>query len=190
MTNLRDACILDGLSAAYDTEPWIRALSYACKKMQERIFTFTDRLNIWCAIENCSDEILDALAIEMRVIAYNESLSHAKKVELIKNSFIQWSEAGTTKSLEDIAAIIFENASIVEWYEYGGKPSHFKIQTTNPSVTGSELEKLKEVVKDYKRLGTTLDEVEIITSIEPQMQILGMALIIGEVETLPQMFEK
>lgn len=189
MINLRDACILDGLAATYTAVPWIRALSYACKKMQERIFTFVDRLDIWCAIENVSEEILDALAIEMRVIAYDENLPYSKKVELIKNAFIQWSEAGTTKSLEDIAAIIFENASIVEWYKYNGKPAHFKIQTTNPNVTGVELEKLKEVVKNYKRLSTTLDEVEIITSIEPHIQIFGTTLVICEVETMPKMSE-
>lgn len=190
MINLYDACILDGLSDIYKSEPWICALSYACKKMQERIFIFANRLYIWCAIENLSEDILDILAVEMRVIAYSEDLSHTKKIELIKNAFIQWAEAGTTKAVEDIATIIFENASVVEWYKYNGQPAHFKVQTTNPNVTGAELEKLKEVIKDYKRLSTTLDEVEIITSIEPHIQMFGTAFIIGEIENLPQMSEK
>lgn len=190
MIDLRDACIMDGLSGAFRSEPWVAALSYACKKMQELIFAFADRLSFWCDIENAPEKILDALAIELRVIAYDENFSHSKKVKLIKNALPQWAEAATTQSLEDISSIIFENASIKEWFEYGGAPSHFKIQTTNPNVTGAELDKLREVVKNYKRLIATLDEVEIITSIEPQIQRYGTVIVIGEVETLPKMSEK
>lgn len=187
MINLQDACILDGLSDVYKSEPWIQSVSYACKKMQELIFSFALQLNIWYSIDSASDSLLDTLAIEMRVVAYDLSLSHSKKVELIKNAFIQWTKAGTTEALENIATIIFENASIVEWYEYGGKPSHFKIQTTNPNITGTELEKLKEVVKDYKRLSTTLDEVEILSEVKAQTQRFAFGIAIGEIETIPKM---
>lgn len=187
MINLTDACILDGLSDAYKSEPWVQAVSYSCKKMQELIFLFTVRLYIWYSLDTASDILLDILAIELRVIAYDTSLSHFQKVELIKNAFSQWSKAGTTEALEDIATIIFKNASVVEWYEYGGTPSHFKIQTTNPNITGTELEKLKEVVKDYKRLSTTLDEVEIVSEVKAQTQRFAFGLAIGEIEYIPKM---
>ena len=187
MINLIDACITDGLSDVYKDEPWVQAISYACKKMQELIFTFADRLHIWYHLDSASDVLLDILAIELRVVAYDTTLSHSKKVELIKNAFLQWSKAGTTEALEEIATIIFENAKVVEWYEYEGTPSHFKIQTTNPKITGTELEKLKEVVKDYKRLSTTIDEVEILSEVKAQTQRFAFGLAIGEIEHIPKM---
>lgn len=190
MIKLLDACILDGLSDAYRAVPWIQAFSFACKKMQDIIFTYINRLRIWSNIDDADDVILNALAIELRVISYDESFSREKRLELVKSALVQWANAGTKTALEDIATLIFEDATVVEWYEYNGNPMHFKIQTTNPNVNGDVLEQLKEVIKDYKRLCTTLDEVEIITSIEPMFQIYGMPLLVAEIETLPEMLEK
>lgn len=161
MIDFRDGQITDVLSPAYRAEPWVRAVSYAYKQLQDLILSFSDRLLIWSSLDTVPEDILDALAIEMRVIAYDESFSKVKKSELIKNAFLVWTKSGTKKSLEDVAAAIFENASIVEWFDYGGDPSHFRIHTTNPNVADAELNRLREVVRDYKRLSSTLDEVYI-----------------------------
>ncbi len=190
MIELKDAELTDVLSEPYRANPSIKAISYAYKKMHTLILSFAYRLYIWSGIDTANEETLDALAVEMRVIAYDGSFSKAKKAELIKNAFLQWSQAGTKNSLERIAALIFENAAITEWQEYNGSPFHFKIQTTNTNITGAELNRLKEIVKDYKRLSATLDEVEIITSAEPQIQKYGFSTIIAEIETLAPMLKK
>lgn len=186
MIKIQDAQITDALSAVYAGAPETKAVSYAIKQVCTLFFDFCKNIKFWCDIDSASDEVLNALAIEMRVITYDTSLSREKRTALIKEAFNQWAKAGTKSALEEIAANVFSNAAVEEWFNYEGEPGHFKVKTTNMSVTGDKLLKLQELVKDYKRLSTTLDGVEITNTTGSAAICSGLAFAVVEIERFPK----
>ncbi|MTI49713.1 MAG: phage tail protein I [Firmicutes bacterium] len=110
-------------------------------------------------IDNLSEDILDELSIEKNIFWYDSNADIDTKRKLIQNSEKVFRTLGTNHAVEQVVIDYFGNGKVEDWYQYGGQPYHFRVATTNPTVTGEVVEQLKEAVKKVKRLSTRLDEV-------------------------------
>ena len=103
--------------------------------------------------------------------------------EPLKTHFLE----GTNKSLSLALKVSGLDIEIKQWYEYGGKPYHFKA-SINASKTGinfSDLKRLDEIINEYKNVRSICQSVKISQSIEV-MQKSKSAFISGEeIEILP-----
>lgn len=116
-------------------------------------------------INQANDEVLNLLSKQFSPPFYNEQLDIKTKRELIKNSITWHKTKGTVAALEDVVNTIFGGDSqIVEWYEYGGEPHHFKIITTQIGTNDSLIEEFKKVTEDIKRKSSVLEEVVVLLS--------------------------
>lgn len=111
-------------------------------------------------IDHLDHEMLDILSVQFRAPFYSNKLDLSTKRQLIKNS-INWHRTkGTVAALEEVVSTVFGGESqIVEWYEYGGKPHHFKIVTTHVGTDGTLVEEFKKVADTVKRKSSVLEEV-------------------------------
>ena len=65
------------------------ALSYAFDVQKKKYFDRVRRVYIWADLESVSDDKLDFLAVENRVLFYSPSLAPSVKRNMIRNS-IYW----------------------------------------------------------------------------------------------------
>lgn len=103
--------------------------------------------------------------------------------EPLKTHFLE----GTSKSLGLALRASGLDIEIKQWYEYGGKPYHFKA-SINASKTGinfSDLKRFDEIISEYKNVRSICEKVEISQNIEVSQKNKS-AFISGEtIELLP-----
>lgn len=162
MIKLKDARLLDGLPGALSGTLEAKALSYAIDKaLKAEIWPRIERLKIYSGIDTASDDILDALAAELAVPSYSQSYNIDVKRELVKGAISYWQTAGSAQTVEDICRTIFGDAEVLEWFNFGGDPGTYKVLTSNPGVTGSDVKKFEAAAESVKRLSQKLISVTV-----------------------------
>ncbi|MGG7049048.1 MULTISPECIES: phage tail protein [unclassified Campylobacter] len=82
--------------------------------------------------------------------------------EPIKNYFLE----GTFYSLNKALKAFYDDSKVLEWFDYDGKPYHFKLnlETSQKSLSKEALEKTDEIVNAYKNVRSVYDGASIIIS--------------------------
>lgn len=106
------------------------------------------------------------------------------KRTLIAESLLFYAQMGTPAAVNRIIETIFQAGHISEWWEYGGKPYHFKAYTTNPAITSDDVEEFKRVLGTVKRLSAWLDEIVLDLSTPPAEVFVGHWIHTGDFITL------
>ena len=130
----------------------IQALAYAVGRQVEKLLAYADGARTYAAIYAVPEKVLDLLAVELRTPSYDENFSIKVKRTLIAESLLFYAQMGTPAAVNRIIETIFQAGHISEWWEYGGKPYHFKAYTTNPAITSDDVEEFKRVLGTVKRL--------------------------------------
>lgn len=140
------------------------------------------------AIEAMSEKYLDLIAYELNITWYLYDADIAQKREIIKSAKkIHW-KIGTVWAIEQVLSIYFTSASVLEWFEYGGTPGHFKITTAFPELYVNDANFIK-VLNSIKRYSQILDEVSLTNEIHGN--IYPAAAIVGTVKnTITDVFTK
>lgn len=118
------------------------------------------RLNIiYARIDELEDEMLDILGYDLHVDWYDDSFSVEKKRQIIKDSVKVHKYLGTKYAVSTVLKSLFTDATIHEWFQYGGNPFTFKINL-NISGSGMTTELQRKIVRQmffYKNLRSHLD---------------------------------
>lgn len=147
--------------------PEVQAIAYAVGRQIEKLCAYADGARTYAAIQSMPEKVLDLLAVELRTPAYDETYSIKIKRALIEGTLLFYTQMGTPAAVERIIETIFGDGYISEWWEYGGKPHHFKAYTTNPSITEKDVEEFQRVLGTVKRLSAWLDEIVLELSTKP-----------------------
>lgn len=117
------------------------------------------------AIDIMSETYLDLLADELNVTWYLWDADINQKRQIIKSAKkIHW-KLGTVWAIEQVLSIYFTSAEVLEWFEYGGTPGHFKISTAYPELYVNDANFIK-VLNSVKRFSQILDEVSLTNEIK------------------------
>lgn len=156
MIKLYDARITDGLPQILTVQPWAQALAFATRNQIRKVLFFADKTRAFSDIDELDEDILDALAVELRTPKYSETFPIEVKRKVIKNSLVYFTRAGTKASVVDLIQDIYGGAYVEEWFDYGGAPGHFRIvlditkqQTTVPVFTTAQMDDMLASVKRY-----------------------------------------
>ena len=135
------------------------AFGYAVDRQMKKVLAFVKRISVWSDIKNVPPKYYDYLAACLNPPYYASEHDDSTKLNLLENALTSYMFAGTVKAIEDILSKIFGDAEFVPWYEYDGKPYHFKIITT---VTPDEetVEKFLKILKRVKAKRSVLDYIE------------------------------
>lgn len=161
MTKLYDGQVADLLQNAGRYNPEIIALSYAVLQEKRRIIAMADRTRTMAMIDLLPEDILDTLAVELRSPYYAGDLPVEKKREIIKNTLIWYSKAGTPAALEELIFVLFGQGEVVEWFDFTeppNTPGTFDI-VTDSKMTEGIVEQFLQIIRRVKNTRSHLRRV-------------------------------
>lgn len=143
-------------SLAESTSNYLQDMAGSMKTLEK----WTDE-----AIDVMSEIYLDLIAYELNITWYLYDAEISQKREIIKNARrIHW-KLGTKWAIEQVLAIYFTSAEVLEWFDYGGTPGHFKISTQYPELYVNDAKFIK-VLNSIKKYSQILDEVSLSNEIK------------------------
>lgn len=157
-----------------------KAFAYAINRQIQKLMTWADSTALWPQIEALGEEVLDALAGELRTPNYRDDYPLDVKRSLVKTTLPFFMTAGTPQAMIEAVNAIFgaESVKISEWFAYSGKPYTFRATAFNPQIPGSSFADaftdFVEICHKAKRLTAHLDGVEIITEADPMEEDLRL----------------
>lgn len=163
MTNLYDGQIIDLLNNGLRNNPEVQALSYAIQQEKQRILRLADTTRTAAVIDELPEAVLDHLAVELRTQYYGADLPIETKRTLIKNTLIWYQKAGTLAAVKELSTIAYGDCDVQEWFQYGGEPGYFKVNTSNFQMVYDNLDMFFATLEKVKRLSAHLEKVDIIS---------------------------
>ena len=118
---------------------------------------------IYSRLDQLPEELVDILAYDMHVDWYSYEDPLAVKRQTVKDSVKVHKYMGTKYAVETALQALFPGTTVQEWFDYGGKPHHFRISVTLAQETMSlkQWEQLIRAVRLVKRLSSWLDDIQI-----------------------------
>lgn len=147
----------------------IIGLANGTNEIVQRLEATISTLSTWDSIDSLSEAELDALAWELDISWYRQNAAISIKRQLIKDSEKMHQKLGTKWAVERIIKTYFGDGYVMEWFEYDGEPGHFRIVSSNPSVTNESLLDFLNLLDKVKRASSHLDGITI--SLTGQMRL-------------------
>lgn len=175
MINLRGSRFTDIMPQNLASQLETQAFAYAVGRQVEKLTKCAERVRIYAVVDAIPEHILDVLAVELRTPAYNQSFSIEVKRALVKGTLSFYARMGTPAACDYIIDTISEGGSIEEWFDYGGKPHHFRVHVTRDRsvVSLEEFEEFIRTISFVKRLSSWLDEIVITIHFPPSSLHIG-----------------
>lgn len=130
MKKIDEITLLDILPVSLKNDEILK-ISEGIDKILHRINNKTDKTYIYKNLDETYPEVIDELFWEWHVDYYSEDLDLNKKIKLIKSSYMNHLRKGTPWAVENMLNDILEGYYLLEWFDYGGQPYHFKVVTQN-----------------------------------------------------------
>lgn len=111
---------------------------------------------IYAAMDTLPEDVLDALAYDLKIEWYEYSAPIANKRRTVKEAMLVHRYKGTKYAVETALHSVFTDAKVEEWFEYGGEPFHFKL-TVYGGSGGSDLKGLIARIQYAKNLRSVMD---------------------------------
>lgn len=153
----------------------IKGLAKGTEEVTKAIKAASSMLTTWDKVYQMGEEELDALAWELNILWYDKGALIDVKRDLILNSDKVYQRLGTKWAVENVINTYFGEGHIIEWFEYEGEPGHFKVLSSNPSITNENLTAFLNILSKVKRASAHLDGIQI--TLTGQMKLhIGVAL--------------
>lgn len=159
MINLQGSRFTDIMPENLACQMETQAFAYALSRQIEKLCTYANHIRIYAAVDTMPEKILDVLAVELRTPAYRQTFSIEVKRALIKGTLTFYARMGTPAACDQIIETIFGSGRIEEWFDYEGRPHHFRAYVGDGRVDLRDLEEFLQVLKYVKRLSSWLDEI-------------------------------
>lgn len=136
----------------------------------DELFARFQELDVNCILTNLFDEVDESALVHLAEqfhITGNEGWlscqSEQEKRELIKNSLKLHKFRGTKYALVRVLNILGLNGIVQEWFEYGGKPYHFKIgiEMNNRAFDFETENSLIELINANKNVRSKLETLTV-----------------------------
>ena len=152
----------------------VKGLAAGVDEIIPQLAASLSTLSTWDHIDSLRDAELDELAWELNIQWYDATADLGVKRELIKNSDKVYRHLGTKWAVENVITTYFGEGYVQEWFEYGGEPGHFRVLSTNPSLTQERLTEFINLLNKVKRASAKLDGI--IINLASQMPLsVGVA---------------
>ena len=130
MKKIYTASLLELLPESVLLDPKLRASAEALDAQFQAVTAATREVLHLPRLDELSGNIVDYLAEQFHIDFYEPLyLTETEKKNLIRDSIAWHRIKGTPAAVEQIAHAAFRDAQILEWFEYGGEPYHFKIRS-------------------------------------------------------------
>lgn len=135
------------------------ALASSVDDSVRKVYEAAQLLTTWDKLDELPEGVLDRLAYELDADWYDYSAPIEAKRQLLRDSDFVHMKKGTVAAVEKVIAAYFGDQKVLEWFEYGGEPHHFKVFTTEPTLVANNLERFLAMLRKVKRLSSKLDSI-------------------------------
>ena len=111
-------------------------------------------------IDELDSDILDSLAWQYNVDFYDPAINVENKRKLIRESIAWHRLKGTSAAVNQLVSAVFGPSWTKEWFEYGGKPYHFRVVTENVTTDKAQLKLMYDAIYVAKNVRSVLDNIE------------------------------
>ncbi|NLH01191.1 MAG: phage tail protein I [Clostridiales bacterium] len=139
----------------------IKGLSKGINAIVPGLNSAIGKLTTWDSIDQLTETELDELAWELNILWYNTGANIDIKRDLVKNSDLVYKRLGTKWAIENVIKTYFGEGYIAEWFEYEGSPGHFRVYSSNPSLSNEKLTEFLNLLSKIKRVSAKLDGIYI-----------------------------
>lgn len=126
MIKINEAAILDILPYTFKTDEK-KAISAAIKAMTAALYKAFENVTFRSNLQSADAFVLDALASELDCPFYERSMNEEQKKSIISAAGKYNSRIGTVGAVKRLIGSAFGAGEIQEWFEYDGKPYHFRV---------------------------------------------------------------
>ena len=128
-----------------------------------------DQLSLYARIDELPEALLDILAYDYKVDWWDPNYTLDEKRRVFKDSWYVHQHMGTKAAVETAISAIYPNTRVLEWFEYGGEPYHFRldINITNDSIDSDKQRRVLERLNFYKNLRSHNDGVTYFVEAKP-----------------------
>ena len=184
MSDILDKPGLDLLPGSIAFDPDIKAMAAALDKAFSKLKSAINYIRESHDINNITDDNLLALkAWEKHVDFYDANLSREVRRELIANSFAWHMRKGTPSTVRELISLVFSEATIEEWYEYGGAPYTFRVATDEEVTDADEVNSLIRAIYSTKNERSAFEMLLYALNAILQLYI-GVGLSVRDVVTI------
>lgn len=156
---LEDVEIIKLLPSWMRDDGSVQGLASGSDEVTKALNAKINLLSRWDKLDQLSEAELDEMAWELNIQWYDSTAPIDVKRTVIRNSDLVYSKLGTPYAVEQIVTSYFGSGEVREWFEYGGKPHHFKVLSSNPELVNNNLQLFLKLLGIVKRRSSWLDAV-------------------------------
>ena len=165
------------LPPALQKDPSAVALAEAMADLLARRRSEIEQLRIYPVIDRLDEQLLDILAYDFKVDWWDADYSLEEKRRTLADSWRVHKMLGTKAAVERAISAIYPHTQVLEWFEYGGEPYHFRldINITNDHIDSEKQRRVLERLNYYKSLRSHNDGVTYFVEAKPAIAKAGVA---------------
>ena len=167
--DLQSVSLLDILPPNLLADKQIYAAARALDDELQKITAATRNALLLPRLDELSEEVIDLLAWQWHVDFYEPiGMDIETKRKLIKNSIAWHRIKGTTAAVEQVVSAVFDTSHVQEWFEYDGKPYHFKVITEDVTTDPNVLARMRRAINAAKNTRSWLETIEFILHLQDE----------------------
>lgn len=159
MISLRQSRFTDILPANLAGQAEVQALAYAVGNQITHLVPMADGVRVYAAVDTMDDPVLDYLAVELRIEGYAQNQSLEVKRRLVKQAMAVTAKLGTAGAVRQTTEAIYDYAQVQEWWEYGGRPYHFRLLMGGVGASVEEINQFSQSIKRVKNVRSVLESI-------------------------------
>lgn len=186
MINIKDIKLLELLPSSIKDDPHVIAAAAALDRELQAVSNDIKENIIIARIGELSEDVIDVLAWQWHLDFYDEALSLDIKRQLVKNSLENHRIKGTPAAVESVVTSAFKSAKVVENWEYGGSPYHFKVEMILEGMPDiAVLDSLVRSIDAVKNVRSWIDEISFRRDLIGQVYFAGAVSIFRQISIYP-----
>lgn len=151
--------LLETLPQVLRDDPNMYALAASIADVLAKRQEEVSALSIYARIDALPEDLLDILAFDFKIDWWDANYSLEKKRETLKSCWHVHRILGTKEAVVTAIRDIYDDIELLEWWEYGGEPGYFRVETENTQMVADNLELFLATIDKVKRLSAHLEKV-------------------------------
>lgn len=186
MINLTNINVQKLLPSSINTDDNVKAIAKALDSPLDDVAKEIEYCLLLPRLDKLSENVVDELAWHYHVDFYEDTLPVEKKRNLIRQSIAWHRHKGTPWAVEQVVTTVFQSAKILEWFEYGAAPYHFKVVFIQEPLTDTtQIDKLIDVIFSAKNTRSWCDELNFLSEQSGTNYVGGYTSIYDVIEVNP-----
>ena len=160
MLELKDNALQRILPSSISGDATVKDIVQAISSRLTQLGEKAELVLILPRLKKLPEEIVDELAWQYHVDFYDVAADIIKKRELVRKAIARHRYKGTPAAVEEVCSAAFDTAEVVEWYEYGGEPYHFRVRMVQESIPDeTAMAEMVKAVNSAKNTRSWLDSL-------------------------------